>query len=136
MERFADASTTEERVTVLDQTIASRIANARPASPAVVWAWRQIEASGGQVAIGALAGELGWSRKHLVARFREQIGLPPKAVARIVRFQRALAMLRADIDRSSADVAYATGYYDQAHLINEFVALSGQTPSELVRTPR
>jgi hypothetical protein len=33
-------------------------------------------------------GKLEWSRRRLVERFREEIGLPPKAIARIVRFLR------------------------------------------------
>jgi AraC-like DNA-binding protein len=46
------------------------------------------------VEIGALAGELGCSRKHLIARFREQVGLPPKTIARILRFRGALSSLQ------------------------------------------
>ena len=44
---------------------------------------------------------LDWSRKHLSQRFQEEIGLPPKAVARIFRFNRLLDLARlGKIDRT------------------------------------
>jgi AraC-like DNA-binding protein len=74
-----------------------------------------------------LAEELGWSRKRLAARFREEIGLTPKAVARVLRFERAVQLAeRGDIGWGR--LARECGYYDQAHLIHEFRAISGCTP--------
>ena len=80
--------------------------------------------------MGALCEELGWSRRRLVARFREEIGLPPKAVARLFRFEHALEL--ADGGAGWAEVAVAAGYYDQAHLINEFRSITGITPRQYV----
>ena len=45
--------------------------------------------SGGAVPVDALAAEAGWSRRHLGAVFRRELGLPPKVLARLVRFERA-----------------------------------------------
>ena len=84
------------------------------------------------VALGVvreLAGELGWSRKRIVARFREEIGLSPKAAARVLRFEQA----RRSAERSQrpdwAEIAVECGYYDQSHLINEFRAVTDRTPA-------
>ena len=77
--------------------------------------------------IGALAEAIGCSRKHLVSQFRAQVGLPPKSVARILRFERAEKLL----SRSGArplEVALACGYFDQSHLIRDFRELAGATP--------
>ena len=65
-----------------------------------------------------LAEEVGWSRRHLAARFREHVGLPPKALARILRFERAAERLRRGADLS--DAALDSGYYDQAHFNRDF----------------
>lgn len=43
---------------------------------------------GGTLAIATLVEEIGWSQRHLAATFREQIGLTPKAAARVLRFER------------------------------------------------
>jgi AraC-like DNA-binding protein len=96
----------------------------------VLWAWSRLRESHGRTAVGALAEELGWSRRRLVARFREEIGLPPKAVARLLRFEHALEL----VDRGApwAEVAFNAGYYDQSHLINEFRSITGITPVEYV----
>ena len=52
----------------------------------------RIVETGGAVRIGAIAERLEWSRKHLAARFREEVGMGPKMIARIARFNRAQAM--------------------------------------------
>ena len=62
--------------------------------PGVAWAWGRLRETHGALPIGTLAGELGWSRRHLAAQFREQVGVPPKLLARILRFDRVIALLR------------------------------------------
>ena len=60
----------------------------------MVWAWRRLEVSDGGPPIGELASQLGWSHRRLIERFREQIGLAPKTVARVLRFHRVVRELR------------------------------------------
>ena len=73
--------------------------------------------------------ETGWSRRHVTERFRRQLGITPKAYARLLRFQHATDLLGQDRPgRSLADVAMAAGYYDQSHLTRDFAALAGMTP--------
>jgi len=94
-------------------------------APEVRRAWRVLRASGGTARIADVAREVGWSERHLAARFRTEIGLTPKAAARVVRFDRARRML----PRTPAAVVAATcGYADQAHLVREFVAFTGLGP--------
>ena len=84
-------------------------------------------AADGAVPIGALCDELGCSRRHLAARFGEEVGLAPKAMARVLRFNRAVERVRAGDDLAA--VAAACGYYDQSHLTREFGALAGLPPA-------
>jgi len=63
----------------------------------------------------------------LVERFRDQIGVPPKLYARLVRFRHVLERLHRD-EAALSEVALDAGYYDQAHMNAEFRALAGVSP--------
>ena len=95
----------------------------------MAWTFRRLAAADGRLAIGPLAAEVGWSRRHLAARWRRDVGLGPKTVARVLRFEHALRLVREG--RALADVAYACGYADQSHLNRDFRALAGATPREV-----
>jgi AraC-like DNA-binding protein len=130
-DRCRHAASREERFRFAAAWVAERVSAARGVSPVVAWSATQIERSGGQVPIAALRQETGLSKARLVAAFRDQIGVAPKLYARIVRFSRAAQMLEAAA-APLADVALATGYYDQPHMNAEFRELSGLTPREFV----
>ena len=93
------------------------------------WAWNQL--CGGATGVEALADELGWSRRHLSAQFRDEFGVSPRTMVRIVRFDRARRLLGAEPSQrpTLADVAHRSGYADQAHLSREWVRLAGTTPT-------
>jgi len=84
----------------------------------------------GRAPVTRLAWELGVSRRQLQRRMAGVAGLAPKKLSSIVRFQQALALLRAG--EAGADVAVDCGYTDQAHLIREFRTLGGITPRMLL----
>jgi AraC-like DNA-binding protein len=75
------------------------------------------------------------SERQLRRRFKAAVGLSPKALERVLRFQRFLALVhtggwsRLGLARTAA----ALGYADQAHLTRECVRLSGLPPAELIR---
>ena len=98
----------------------------------VRWAWRRLVRSAGAVPIGSLAREAGWSHKHLITRFRQQVGLTPRAVARLLRFEDVWHYLRdgepARWDRIAAD----GGYAGRSHLIRDFRQFTGGTPAGLL----
>jgi AraC-like DNA-binding protein len=129
VEALYDAPGWAARFALLDEVIAARLQAGRPPSPGVAWAWGRLGETHGAVPIGALAAELGWSRRHLGARFREQVGIPPKLLARILRFERVVARLIHAPGECWAEVAYDCGYYDQAHLNRDFRAFAGSTPT-------
>jgi AraC-like DNA-binding protein len=134
-ERVHDAGVWPARFRALDDLLLRRLGDARKPESGVLWAWRRIGESHGNVAIGTLAAELGWSRKRMAARFREQIGMTPKAYARLVRFERARTLATA-LDRPDwARLAVQCGYYDQSHLINDFRAFTGRTPETFFQDP-
>jgi AraC-like DNA-binding protein len=132
-ERLYEAPGWGARLDLLERAIARRVLAAPPLPAALEWGWRRLLESDGAVPIGALAEELGWSRRHLAATFREQLGLPPKTIARLLRFERAAERLRRQDPVDLGRLALDCGYYDHAHLDRDFREFSGATPSEYRR---
>ena len=131
VQRVGDAPDWPTRFALIDKVLRARLAHAAPVDPGVAWSLGRIVASGGAVVIGDIAEELGWSHRRLIARYRDTIGLPPKLVARIVRFERLAAHVGTDQDIEWAAAANMCGYFDQAHLAREVRELAGITPTEL-----
>lgn len=133
VDRLHDAEGWQARFQLLDAVLTKRVADARSPSAGVVWAWRRLVETNGRVAVRTLTEELGWSRKRIVARFREEIGLPPKTVGRVLRFERARALAERHELPNWARIAFECGYYDQSHLINEFRSVTGRTPATFLQ---
>ena len=91
--------------------------------------WSALVRSGGREPIAEIARDLGWSRRHLTEQFTRAVGVSPKTYARIVRFDRARALIAAG--GSLGDVALDAGYYDQAHLNRDFREFAGAAPTHL-----
>lgn len=101
--------------------------------PEVAWAVARIVQSDGAVGVAELVDGLGWSHRRTIAAFREHVGVPPKQLARIVRFEAVLAALRAaDASVGWAALAARVGFADQAHLAREVRRMTGLTPTGLV----
>ena len=115
----------------LDALFLSRLDDALSPVPSITRALARLRASEGRVPIGALAGELGCSPRHLNRHFRDQVGVTPKLFARILRFQHAIALI--DREPSWAAIAQHAGYYDQAHLVRDFQQFAGASPTEFTR---
>jgi AraC-like DNA-binding protein len=132
VERIAGAAGWHERFALVERALAARLDGAEPPDPGVRWALETLSRSGGRTPIGHLVDELGWSHRRLIDRFRDQLGLPPKVVARIVRLQRLLALVESDPAVGWARAAAACGYADQPHLTREVRELTGLTPASLL----
>ena len=129
VDRLGCAPTWADRFAILDAVLARRVVEGAGVPDAVGWAWRRMVVSDGLVAVSELAEEIGWSRRHLAERFRDELGLAPKVAPRVMRFQRACRMLQRPRRAGLAEVAAACGYYDQAHLTREWNELAGCTPT-------
>jgi len=127
----ADAPEWPERFARVESALRRRLADSEPVRPEVAWAVNRLRGSAGRVRVEQLARELGWSRRHLAAQFRDAVGFTPKTMARVIRFEQTLERLRAG--EALADVAYDAGYADQAHLNRDFRAFTGLAPTEYLR---
>ncbi len=88
----------------------------------------------GRISVEELARCLGMSCRHLERKFKERIGMTPKQLCRSTRFKHAYKQIEASNRQNWVDVALTCGYYDQAHLINEFRYFTGTSPAEYFKS--
>jgi AraC-like DNA-binding protein len=135
-EQLREAPTWRQRFALVDEFLLRRLGGGPRPSPEVGWAWGRLVATAGAASIGRIANEVGWSHRHLIARFRQQVGLAPKTAARLVRLD---GVWRGLDDRRPLDwgqLAADAGYADQAHLIRDFRQFTGTTPTEFLARVR
>lgn len=113
----------------LKQHLVARIGGRSSRETVAQAALRLISRHGGRVSIDHVAKSHGLSRQRLAREFSGATGLPPKLFARITRFQALVhALLSADVSQW-VSVSPDVGFYDQAHMINEFRAFAGSPPT-------
>jgi len=154
--RTSAARSWNDRFDAIEALIAERVAQAISPS-GLAWVWDKLEAADGRLPLGRLASEIDCSHRVLIDRFRTCIGSTPKAMGRLLRFNRAMRSLDklsglSDRDLSNkpyiqlegpnlppapampwADIAADCGYFDQSHLIRDFRQFAGATPTDFVR---
>lgn len=129
--RLDDAPGTAERQALLTGEVARRIA---PADPLALGAVALLAQRPGR-RVAHLASELALSERHLLRRLRAAVGYGPKTLARIVRFQRLLALAEAGTG-SLAELALDAGYADQPHMTSEVTRLAGAPPTAVLGIAR
>jgi AraC-like DNA-binding protein len=119
----------DQKIVAVDAFLTSRLNDSKFDSNLLALAAIVIDRRG-LVSVDQLASHAGVSNRQLERRFLQEVGLGPKLLARIVRFQQ---VFRA-VDQANpawAEVAIECGYYDQAHLIRDFNQFAQQTPAVL-----
>ena len=125
-ERLCEASSPEATLRRLEAILLDRLVGPTAPDPAIGFAAAAFDrgCAGAQV-----ASRLGLSPRPFVRRFRAQLGLTPKRFSRVRRLQRVLVDVHPGGAIDWADVAVKHGYFDQAHLINDFRELTDITPA-------
>jgi AraC-like DNA-binding protein len=108
---------------------------ARGVDSAARWVACRIADTGGTRPIAELRAETGLTDARLISLFREQVGVTPKRLARIHRFDHALTLLTRE-GGTLASVAQRAGYFDQPHMNAEFREMAGLTPREFLAATR
>jgi AraC-like DNA-binding protein len=80
-----------------------------------------------------LSDEIGYSQKHFIHLFTQQVGVSPKQYLKIMRFQKVISAIENRESIRWSKIALESGYYDQAHFIHDFRLFSGFTPNEYMK---
>ncbi|WP_341675894.1 AraC family transcriptional regulator [Niveibacterium sp. SC-1] len=116
---------------LLDAYLEPRL-QARAVDRRVLRALASLAATGGGVAIADLAAQCATSERNLGRLFARWVGLAPKRLALILRFQRVLSAANSGQPPAWGDLAHELGYSDQPHLIRDFAAYAGLSPAALL----
>jgi AraC-like DNA-binding protein len=133
-DELACAGSVESRLGIVERAVLSRIRGTitrqAPCGAPILGAVRDNP----QASIASLARQHDASHRRLIEIVERATGLKPKALQRVMRLRRTLAYIHEHNRKPWAHIANACGYYDQAHLINDFRLMSGMTPAEYEST--
>ena len=127
----ADASAPALQRDRIVDAVTRHLARARPVDARLPRLAAYVAERREPLTVRAAARETGLGVRRVQQLFRDDVGLTPKQLQRITRFQRALALGRAHSRLTWSAIASRAGYHDQAHLIHESRAIAGCTPAEL-----
>lgn len=125
---------------LLDRGLRLRLDVARSVGLGLIGAAvRRLGLAGSGVSVGAVADDLGVSTRYLRRAFEDGVGLGPKTLHRVLRFQELIGRLDAltSAVSSAAEpdwsaLALACGYFDQSHMIRDFRLFTEMRPSDYV----
>lgn len=129
-----DCLTTESRIKFIGVYLSNLLGRNLKDDAAINAAIEFIDHLKGRISVDDLARCLGMSCRHLERKFKERIGMTPKQICRNIRFKHAYKKIEASHRDNWVDMALACGYYDQAHLINEFKYFTGTSPAEFFKS--
>jgi AraC-like DNA-binding protein len=118
---------TDRRCGIVAQLFRSQI-DAVPHNHPVDAAIDLIFRTHGTMSIGEIASRTGFTERHIEQLFKKHVGLTPKFLARIVRFNRIFHLI-SDKQPDWSDIVFQSGFYDQSHFIRNFKAFTGEDPS-------
>jgi AraC-like DNA-binding protein len=128
-ERLCTAATTADRFAALEDALLSHLPAPRPGHPAVAFALGQLARPGASV--GEVAADVQLSRRRFIQVFTTEVGMTPKRLSRVLRFQRLSALARRTPAADWGRLAVTCGYFDQSHLIHDVSEFTGTSPLQL-----
>lgn len=131
-ERLLETKGLGQRIRIIEDFLLKRIDPAIE-DPLIACALREIWNNDGQRLIRELSREVGLSNKQLISRFRKVVGISPKLLYRIFRFQSVISCVKNQKHVCWTEVAQQCNYYDQAHMIRDFHLFSDSNPSHYLQ---
>ena len=131
-ERLLAATTPMDTFRIVEATLLERLSGPLRPRDAVRFALDALSRSG-SVTVRDVTARVGLSHRRFVEVFKTEVGLTPKRFHCVRRLQHMLAFARRATAPEWSRLAVDGGFFDQSHLIHEFVRCSGFTPAKLAR---
>jgi AraC-like DNA-binding protein len=129
-ERLCEATTSAERFQLLQKALLSRLCHGVEQHYAVSAALEMFGKNQAGPTVREAAKYLGLSQRRFIQVFKAEVGMTPKLFSRIQRFQQTRTFIQQNPSPNWAALALDLGYFDQSHLIREFLEFSGLSPTD------
>lgn len=129
-EKLSEASNNLQRIAVVEQFLINQLQYYKQ-DKLVEAAVANIYYQKGNIRIADLASQLNISQSPLEKRFRKIVGASPKKFSSIVRMKNVMHNL---LENDYRETVFMAGYHDQAHLINDFKSMTGNTPEQYIKS--
>jgi methylphosphotriester-DNA--protein-cysteine methyltransferase len=126
--QISESPCTDAQFDLLESFLVARLAD-KEVDRRVCIALHLIQGSSGAMRVRDIAGRCGISCRQLERLLRVWVGISPKPLSRIARFQASLVCAGKQPARDWTYVAAEQNYADQAHLIHEFSGFTGASPT-------
>lgn len=133
-EKIAESDSSQTRVQHVQQYLLKKLGHAKD-NLHILHCLKQVQLSEAMIPAGKLADDTGLSQRHLARKFQEHVGLSPKEYLRVSRFIFSLSNLKKYPVLSLTEIAFKSGYYDQAHFVRDYKGFTGHTPGQIIRMP-
>ncbi len=129
-EKILNAASNEHRISLLEIFLLNKLKRAVENDSVIEHCVNSIIKNDGNISISKLANNLNIGRRHLERKFISIVGISPKLLSRIIRFQNTLNLIEHEKFSNLTMVAYKSGFYDQAHFIKDFKEFTGLNPKQ------
>lgn len=129
-EQIAAHQYSEKKFYIVEDFLNQEFVSKLVLNPCVEYALQQINHQPSQISLSKLSDKIGYSQKHFIKLFKNQVGIAPKSYLKIMRFQKAINEIEKFSEVDWTTISNDCGFYDQSHFINDFNTFSGFTPEE------
>ncbi len=130
LEKITSGKSAEDRVTVVDEFLLSKLHHAKARLTIIDEAVDYIDQSKGCTTVDAIALHLRVSRRYLEKKFLEKVGISPKFYARLRRFSTLSNEIAHSQNIDWPRIVTEYGFHDQSHLVKEFIEFNQMNPSQ------
>jgi AraC-like DNA-binding protein len=117
-----------QKVDFIQEQLIARIREKDRRNTVIEFCVKALKDADGRMPIHELERKTGYSRRYLDILLKQHVGLPPKAMAAIFRFQKFYRQWAQGFSFDQLKDALYEHYYDQSHFTREFKRITGYSP--------